>query len=74
VKERVIPPVGGARNPYVVAEHQFGKKIEWQKFSSTERKNILENAMRMPYSKIFSSDPESPLFRLSRKRSQGGRQ
>ena len=67
MRKPIIPPVGGARNPYALAEHESGKKIDWKNLSSIERKNLLEKAFRMPYSRIFSSDRESPLYRKPKK-------
>ena len=65
--------MGGAGNPYVLAEHRLGKKIDWDNHSSLKKKQTLESAFRMPYEKIFSAEHKSPLFSAAIKKKRGSK-
>ena len=67
-KKPVLHIVRGARNPYALAEHKLGKKVEWKGLSSREQRTILEMAFRMPYSRIVSSDNESPVHKIPQRK------
>jgi hypothetical protein len=60
--ERVVRDVGGARNPYALAEYLLGTGIDWNTKSPTEVRQIMEKAFSRPYEKLFSPEHESPLY------------
>jgi len=62
VRERAVRNVGGARNPYALAEYLLGTSIDWNAKSSTEVRQIMEKAFKRPYEKLFSPEHESPLY------------
>jgi hypothetical protein len=55
--------IGGARNPYVLAELAEGKKIEWEAMTPLQIRQKLEQTLKMPYEKLFSPENDSPLYR-----------
>jgi hypothetical protein len=56
------PLVIGARNPFAIAEHKKGEKIEWHKMEPEQKRRKLADALDMPYEKLFDPKNESPLF------------
>ena len=72
VRERAVRTIGGARNPYALAEYLLGTSIDWNAQSPTEVRQIMENAFSRPYEKLFSPEHESPLYEpLDRWQSRG---
>lgn len=59
---RSVRNVGGARNPYALAELVSGKKIDWAAMSSLEVRQTLEKALGTPYENLFSPEHDSPLY------------
>jgi hypothetical protein len=62
VKESYVRNVGGARNPYALAEYLMGTSIDWKAKSPREVRQIMENAFCRPYEKLFSPEHDSPLY------------
>lgn len=60
--EKSVRDVGGARNPYAMAELVSGKKIDWESMSSLEMRQKLANALSVPYERLFSPQNDSPLY------------
>ena len=72
VKERDVRDVGGARNPYALAEYLLGTSIDWDAKSPTEVRQIMENAFCSRYEKLFSPEHESPLYEALGRRQKRG--
>jgi len=72
IRERDVRTVGGARNPYALAEYLLGTSIDWEVKSPTEVRQILENAFSRPYEKLFSPEHESPLYEPLERRERRG--
>jgi hypothetical protein len=60
--DKNIRYVGGARNPYALAELISGQKIDWETMSSSEKRQKLEKIFNSPYEKLFSPQHDSPLY------------
>jgi len=73
VREQNLRNVGGARNPYALAEYLLGTSIDWNAKSPTEVRHIMENTFSRPYEKLFSPEHESPLYEPLRRGQRRGR-
>lgn len=59
---KTIRNVGGARNPYTMAELISGKKFDWESMSSREMRQKLASIFNVPYERLFSPQENSPLY------------
>ena len=69
--DRSVRCIGGARNPYALAELLSGKKIDWAAMSPLEVRQTFEKTFRTPYEKLFSPEYNSPLYADIRKIRRG---
>lgn len=49
----------GARNPYVLAEFELDRRIDW---SEEDTKQVFERAFEQPYETLFDPKYDSPLY------------
>ena len=70
-RERDVRNVGGARNPYVLAEFKAKKKIDWHRKTPSQVRHILAKELGMPYEQLFSPKNHSPVFSIPRKCRKG---
>lgn len=68
--EKTVRDVGGARNPFALAELISGEKITWESMSSLEMRQKLTDTLSVPYESLFTPQNDSPLYRDTR---TGGR-
>lgn len=60
----------GVRNPYVLAEFELGRRIDW---NEEDTKQVFERAFRQPYETLFDPENDSPLYEgLGLNRDGGG--
>jgi hypothetical protein len=52
----------GARNPFALAEMKENHRIEWKELDPGERRRLLEQACGCSYDRLFSPQPQSPVF------------
>jgi hypothetical protein len=70
-RERELRNVGGARNPYALAEFKAKKKIDWDRKTPSQVRHILALELGMPYNQLFSPKNHSPVFSGPRKCRKG---
>jgi hypothetical protein len=71
VRERAVRTIGGARNPYALAEFKAKKKIDWHRKTPSQVRHILAKELGMPYEQLFSPKNHSPVFSIPRKCRKG---
>jgi hypothetical protein len=65
VGEGDVRKVGGARNPYTLAE--FKVKRNWDRKTPSEVRYILVQELGMPCNQLFSTKNHPPVFSMPRK-------
>ena len=56
----------GIMNPYAIVASKKGRKFDWDKLNSAEKKDLLEKELKFKYYKLFDPKHGSPLFSQTR--------